>query len=186
MISLTRPQYLESIQKLRDTATGLCSSLTETQLSWQPGGGARWSVLECLDHITLFNASYLGAIEAAASNASPGKNAGEFRSAGMFSEKFVAFGEPPARAKVKAPGKIQPRPTLNSEKILPEFLKSMDRVSAFVESTANKDLNTVRFANPLIPLVRFTAGTGMLTIGAHSRRHLWQAQEVLKEADFPR
>jgi len=186
MISLTREQYIDSIQKVREQAESFASRLSPTQLTWQPMGGARWSVLECLDHLTVFNTGYLAALEAAASNAPSGGRAGEFRTAGLPSEKFLSIAEPPPSLKAKAPGKLAPRPTLNPEKILPEFLASLDRVNALVRNTNGKDLNAVRFTNPFIPLIRFTVGAGMLVLGAHTRRHIYQAEQVLKEPDFPR
>ncbi|HVV44359.1 MAG TPA: DinB family protein [Bryobacteraceae bacterium] len=186
MISLTREQYLDSIRQICEQAASFADRLSPAQLSWQPMGGAGWSVLECLDHLAVFNTGYLAALESAASNAPAGGRAGEFRTSGFPSEKFLGFAEPPPSVKAKAPAKLAPRPTLNPEKILPEFLATLDRVSAFVRNTNGKDLNAVRFTNPFIPLVRFTAGTGMLVLGAHARRHLYQAEQVLKEPDFPR
>jgi hypothetical protein len=186
MTSLTREQYLDSIQKVREQAASLDERLSAAQQTWQPMGGARWSVVECLDHLAVFNAAYLAALEAAVSNAPSGGRAAEFRAAGFPSEKFLSIAEPPTSVKLKAPAKLAPRPTLNPEKILPEFLATLDRVSAFVRNTNGKDLNAVRFINPFIPLIRFTAGTGLLVLGAHARRHLYQAEQVLKEPDFPR
>ncbi|HVY91576.1 MAG TPA: DinB family protein [Bryobacteraceae bacterium] len=186
MISLTREQYLDSIQKLRDQGESFRNRLSSAQLAWQPMGGARWSVLEILDHLAVFNEGFLRELGIAAANAPSGGRAGEFRSGGMVSEKFVSFSEPPPKAKVKATAKLAPRPTLNPEKILPEFLSSMDHIANFVRSSSGKDLNAVRFKNPFIPLLRFTAATGLLILGSHTRRHMYQAEQVLKEADFPR
>jgi hypothetical protein len=186
MVSLTREQYLDSIHKLREQALAFADRLSTAQLTWQPMDGARWSVLECLDHLAVFNTGYLAALESAASNAPSGGRAGEFCTSGFPSEKFLSIAEPPSALKAKAPAKLAPRPTLNPEKILPEFLATLDRVNALVRNTNGKDLNAVRFANPFIPLIRFTVGTGLLVLGAHARRHVYQADQVLKEPDFPR
>jgi hypothetical protein len=185
MISLTREQYLDSIQQLRDRAASYGSELTASQLTWQPQGGARWSVLECLDHMVVFNGQYLPAVETAAAGAPSGGRAGEFRTAGFPSQKFLSFTEPPPKTKVKAPGKIAPRPTLNPEKIIPDFLNSLERISGFVRSTSGKDLNAVRFTNPFIPILRFTVGSGLLVLAAHTRRHMYQADQILKDPEFP-
>jgi hypothetical protein len=124
-------------------------------------------------------------MEPAIGDARSGAAAAVFRTAGFPSAKFTREMEPPSRTKMRAPGKIRPRPTLNPEGILPQFMKAMDRVSTLAGSTAGKDLNSVRFRNPLFPLVRFTVASGFLIIAAHGRRHLWQAEQVVKEPDFP-
>ena len=184
-ISITREQYLDSIRQLCDTASELGERFTMAQMTWQPAAGERWSISECLDHVAISTGTYLDAMEPAIADAGLGASSAIFRTAGLPSTKFAQELEPPARRKMPAPGKIRPRPTLSPEGILPQFLKTMDRVSALVRSTARKDLNTVRFRNPLIPVIRFTVASGFLIIAAHGRRHLWQAEQVAREPDFP-
>ena len=184
-ISLTREQYLDSISQLTASATGLAARFNMTQLTWQPAGGERWSILECLDHIAVSTAIYLDAMQPAIGDTRPGQEAGVFHTAGLPSTKLVRYQEPPPSHKSSAPGKMSPRPTLNPEGILPEFLTTMERLTTLVTSSAAKDLNSVRFRNPLIPLLRFTVSTGLLMLAAHGRRHMWQAEQVTHAPDFP-
>ena len=184
-ISLTREQYLDSIRHLTAAATGLAARFNMNQLTWQPQAGERWSILECLDHIAISNTIYLDAMQTAIGDARPGPEAGVFHTAGLPSTKLVQYQEPPPTRKSPAPGKLCPRPTLNPERILPEFLQAMDRVTSLVTSSAGKDLNSVRFRNPLLPFLRFTVSSGLLLAAAHARRHIWQAEQVTHEPDFP-
>ncbi len=184
-ISLTREQYLDSIRQLTASATSLAARFTMTQLTWQPEAGERWNILECLDHIAISATLYLDAMQTAIGNARPGPSAGVFHTAGLPSTKFTQVQEPPPRRRFPAPLKIRPRPTLNPERILPEFLQTMDRVTSLVTSSAGKDLNSVRFRNPLVPLLRFTVSSGLLMLAAHGRRHMWQAEQVTHAPDFP-
>jgi hypothetical protein len=185
-ISLTREQYFDSIRQLTASATSLAARFNMTQLTWQPAAGERWSILECLDHIAISTAIYLDAMQTVIGDARPGPDAGIFHTAGLPSTMFVQYLEPPPGRKSPAPLKIRPRPTLSPEGILPEFLKTMERVTSAVTSSAGKDLNSVRFRNPLIPLLRFTVSSGLLISAAHGRRHMWQAEQVAQEPDFPR
>ena len=184
-ISLTRDRYLDSLRQLSSTAKELGGRYTLTQLTWQPGAGERWSILECLDHLVLTTGLLLSAMEPAIGDARSGADSALFRTAGFLSTKVVRDAEPPPRNKLWAPPKLAPRPTLHPEGILPEFLKTMDRVSVLVTASAAKDLNSVRFRAPLVPLLRFTVASGFLLIAAHSRRHLWQADQVIQDPDFP-
>lgn len=184
-ISVTREQYLDSIRQLTARANDLAARYNMTQLTWQPAAGERWSIMECLDHLAISTEIYLDAMQPAIGDARPGTAAATFRTAGFPSAKFTRDLEPPVRRKIPAPGKIRPRATLYPEGILPQFLKAMDRVSGQVASTSGKDLNAVRFRNPLIPLLRFTVASGFLIVAAHGRRHIWQAEQVTQEPDFP-
>jgi hypothetical protein len=184
-ITLTREQYLESIGELRASAVALGTRLSMAQMTWQPGGGEHWSVSECIDHIAISTDILLDAMEPALMGARPGPGAPLFQTSGFLTTKFILEAEPPVRRKLRAPAKIRPRVTLNPEGIMPRFLKSIDRVAAIVVSTAGKDLNAVRFPNPLIPLLKYSVAIGFLVIGAHGRRHIWQAEQALAEPDFP-
>lgn len=185
-ISLTREQYIESIRQLSASANELIARFNMNQLTWQPGAGERWSILECLDHLAISTEVYLDAMEPAISDARSADASGStFRTAGGPSAWFTRSLEPPPSRRLHAPGKIRPRPTLKPEGIPLKFRSAMDRVSTLVASTSGKDLNSVRFRNPLVPLIRFTVSNGFLIIAAHGRRHLWQAEQVAHEPDFP-
>jgi hypothetical protein len=185
-ISLTREQYLDSIRQAVSAARDLAGRLNMNQMTWQPQNGEGWSIVECLDHLAISTGIYLEAMEPAIMEARSGASAaGVFRTAGWPSAKMVRDLEPPPRRRFPAPAKIRPRPTLKPEGILPRFLAAMDRVSGLVVSTGGKDLNAVRFRNPLIPVLRFTVASGFLIVAAHTRRHLWQAEQVAREPDFP-
>jgi hypothetical protein len=183
---VTREQYLESIDQIAQRAKELGNRYNLTQLTWQPAGGEAWSIYECFDHLTISIDVYLAAMEAAVPNARTGGATDTFRASGLIATNILAAVEPPVRRKFRAPGKIRPRPTLNPEKILPDFLEATNRLGSLVKSTAGKDLNSVRFRNPLIPLLRFSVASGFLIAAAHGRRHLWQAEQIPNDPDFPK
>lgn len=183
---MTREQYLKSLDQIALRAKELGNRYNLTQLTWQPAGGEAWSIYECFDHLTLSVDSYLGAIEAALPNARTGGEADTLRISGFVATKLLTSLEPPIRRKFNAPGKIRPRPTLNPERILPDFLDATSRLAAVVKSTAGKDLNSVRFRNPLFPVLRFSVSSGFLIAAAHGRRHLWQAEQIPNDPEFPK
>ena len=185
-IIITREQYLDSIRQLSAGAKDLAARYDMNQLTWQPAAGERWSILECLDHITVSAGLTLGAMDRVISDARPaGTRGAAFSSGGAFSAWFTHSLEPPPSRKVHAPRKFHPRPTLNPDGILPQFQRMLDRISALVASSSDKDLNSVRYPNPLLPVLRFTVASGLLMFAAHARRHLWQAEQVTREPDFP-
>jgi hypothetical protein len=64
--------------------------------------------------------------------------------------------------------------------VLRAFIAAHDQTRAMVRDAQQLDLNRIRFKNPFIGVLRFTVGSGLLIIGAHNRRHLWQARQVIK------
>jgi len=90
--------------------------------------------------------------------------------------------EPPPKQKFRAFRKIQPKPSqYRSEEVLSHFLSEQEDLAKFVSDSRQLDLGRIRFWNPFLKGVLFTVSSGLLLIGAHNRRHLWQAERV-KEA----
>jgi len=98
----------------------------------------------------------------------------------MVGRFFVKTLEPPVPSlfRVRAPRKIQPRPSPPLAEALGGFLASQNGVRAFLRAHSGLDLCGVRFPNPFLPGVRFSLATGLHVIAAHERRHLWQARQV--------
>jgi len=69
--------------------------------------------------------------------------------------------------------------------VLQRFLRSNEAARELVRSASDCDVNRIRFKNPFIPVLRFTAGTGFMILSKHQRRHLLQAERVKNSLDFP-
>jgi hypothetical protein len=79
--------------------------------------------------------------------------------------------------RLRAPQKITPGEQVDVS-ILERFLVSNREARALVRRASNYDINRIRFANPFIPTIRFTVGTGLEILAKHERRHLLQAARV--------
>ena len=62
-------------------------------------------------------------------------------------------------------------------------MASQDEIRDYLRTNADLDLAGIRFANPLVPGIRFSLATGLHVITAHERRHLWQAWRVRRAAE---
>ena len=172
---------LNEMDRTDAEARQLVSMLSEAQINWQPGGGTGWSVVQCLDHLTQSTALYVPALLAAvrkakASVASPRKPI----QPGWLARLFIRELEPPPKRKIKAQKKVTPAAQLKSAEVLRSFLAAHDQVRSLVEEARELDLNRIRFRNPFLRVFPWTVGAGLIILGAHDRRHLWQAQQVLK------
>lgn len=178
--------YLRQLNEANRRAADVVSGLSNDQASWQPDQGASWSVSQCLEHMANANRVYLEPLKLAAKKAGTGHT--PYRTAGWFSRYFLRKTEPPPTTKIKAPRKIGPHSAtpINKLEALAQFLRYNHAVERFVVDTAALDLCGVRFKNPFIPGLNFTVATGLLIIAAHNRRHLWQAEQVVTNREFPR
>jgi DinB family protein len=165
------------------TAQALAAGLTDEQLNWQPAPGS-WSVGQCLEHLCIMNEAYLTPISAALKDKP--HSPVEQITPGRFGRWFIrSFVEPsPNSRRVPAPRKIRPAARVDLA-VLDRFLSGNKLCRQLIVHTRGKDVNRIRFWNPLVPGVRFTVGTGLEIIASHERRHLLQAERVRDSANFP-
>ena len=171
---------LRDLDRADDEARQLVNSLSDQQLNWQPDGGTRWSVAQCLDHLAQINAIYIVALSEAVHGVKPGTEVrrGPIQP-GWFACWFIGVLEPPPKRKLKSPKKALPSAQKPGAEVLRAFIAAHDQTRALVRESLQMDLNRIRFKNPFIGVLRFTVGSGLLIINAHDRRHLWQARQVL-------
>jgi DinB superfamily len=165
------------------TAQALIAGLTEEHFNWQPAPGS-WGIGQCLEHLCITNEAYLPAISAALQGEpdAPTENI----TPGWFGRWFIRrFVEPSADTKrVSAPAKIRPARRVDLS-VVDRFLSSNQACRELIVKARAKNVNGIRFRNPLVPGIRFTVGTGLQIIASHERRHLLQAQCVRDSAPFP-
>jgi hypothetical protein len=178
-------EILGQLDENERNALTLIGDLDEAQIRWQPSPAA-WGIGQCLDHITVSNRTYLGpmrrAVEAARRQSRLRR--GPLRP-GAPSRWFVRTLEPPPRRKLRAPKSIVPVLGKTKAQLAAEFEREQQGIRDLLREAAALDLNRTRFANPFLPLLRFSVGTGLLVLAAHERRHLFQAAAVRRHPAFP-
>src|SRR5690349_12014456 len=169
-------RLLGELDAADEEAKALVIGLNPEQLNWQPAPGA-WSIGQCLEHLCITNEVYLPAISSSLS----GKPASAVPdiTPGWFGRWFIrSFIEPSPRTKhARAPKKIVPGARVEPS-VLDRFLRSNQAARELVRHARDYDVNRIRFRNPFIPVIRFTAGTGLEIVSGHERRHLLQAERA--------
>lgn len=185
--SVARPADIEALYTAFQAASAQAESLFSTtpapQLEQAPAPGS-WSAAQCLAHLAATNLAYVTAMRAAVQpvlHLHNHERSGPIRP-GFPTRWFLSNLEPPARRKVRAPGAIQPAPSVEPRLALKEFIQSQSSILELLDVCGHLDLNRIRFANPFIPGLRFTVGAGFLIVAAHNRRHLWQATMATSKA----
>ncbi len=87
--------------------------------------------------------------------------------------------------KLRAPGKIVP-PSRVSGAVVAQFESAQQSLLDFVREWGSADLGDLRYKNAIVAGIRLSIDTGLALVAAHNRRHLWQAEQVKKNAGFPK
>jgi DinB superfamily len=186
-LSENRESVLRQLQMSEYEAAQLIQGVSRDQGNWQPVAGKSWSIWQCLDHLALTNRLYSHTISECVS-----KHIGdqpvpttEIRP-GWFGRWFISQLEPPVRLRFKTLPKITPAVNGDLEEVLKHFVESHEETREVLKLWDRVDFNNLRFRSPFASLLTFSAGTGLLIITAHDRRHLWQAQRVKEAPGYPK
>ncbi|HEX6322271.1 MAG TPA: DinB family protein [Vicinamibacterales bacterium] len=171
---------LEDLDAIRRRTEALLARVPDdAAFNRQPAEGG-WSVGQCLDHLNQMNRLYFGAIRAALARAGRRRApVTEPLASSWFGNWFAASMEPGTR-KVRAPRQAVPRSVAPRAEVAAEFLRGLDEIEAALKDAATIDLNRPTFASPFFRLSRVRAGTGFRILLAHMRRHLTQAETVVR------
>jgi hypothetical protein len=178
-------EYLDQLDALRLDARELCAGMTAQQMNWRPDE-RRWSVGQCLDHLTRSLQLYLQSVERMLEESRTRKQRGErgYRD-GLVAGWLIRSMEPPPSLRVRAPGVVRPAERLDPAAVLSAFDAAHARFGELMTAADGVSLLHGRMSSPMLRLMRMTLRQAMAMNLAHGRRHLWQARQVQKERGFP-
>lgn len=172
---------LADIQKQITAATEharkLFAGLTEEQLKKRPSSGG-WSIAECVQHLIQTNVQYDGIFDSTFPSAP--KGSGPFKK--DFKGRLLAWiMEPPYRSKVKTTPHLEPTPIESAAKVLSEFETSQAKLAEYVAKADGLALDKIIITSPYDGRMKYNLLSCLGIITSHQRRHLWQAEQILKQ-----
>jgi hypothetical protein len=177
---------LDQVDRADAAADLLVGPLSDEQLHWQPDGGRGWSVAQCLEHLAAINELYGRAIgEAVAAARARGWSRKGPLAPGPLGQRFIASQEPPVTRRVRSPGSVRPGSGAARADILARYHAAHEMLRGLVRDAASIDANRATYPNPFLKLLRFKVATGVQLLPTHDRRHLWQAEQVIRHPLFP-
>lgn len=178
-------ELLEQLDAVLLDARSLTESLTRTQINWRPAPG-RWSIAQCIDHLTRSVRLYPEAIERMIREARARAAAGEgpYRE-GMLARWVITGMEPPPKMRVRTIRRAEPDEEYDPREVLAEFEAAYGRLRDLIVASDGVPLDHARMRSPFFRLARFTLRQALVVNLAHARRHLWQARQVRQHAAFP-
>ena len=153
-------------------------------LLWRPAAG-RWSIAECVQHLTLTDGAYIKRLRDTIAAAPPADDVPPFKPS-LFARLFYQFVKPDPRLKVPTMPDMDPSTAdLDAEAVFADFAAHQDTMLDLIRRAEGTAFHKQKFASPFTRLVRFTIGEGLWILIAHQQRHVQQAQRVTKTDGFP-
>jgi hypothetical protein len=176
---------IEEIDDAQDKLLGAISGLTDEQWNFKENPN-RWSIAECVEHISRTERAILGGIAFYLSQ--PPNPRWSEETAGkleLVRQTVLARPKGGVGSPFQAGGEVLPSEHWDRARAFREFYSSHGEFRAFVE-TMPREIKNRTFLNPF-PSIGMLNGYDWLTLGAlHAMRHTLQAIEVKEAADYPK
>lgn len=160
------------------------ANLNDAQLNWKPSP-ERWSINQCLAHINLFNHYYTHEIKRVTNGAGKkSDNSGEYQRTGVGGFLIRSLVDPKAK-KFKTAKNFNPPSSLDSKKVMKDFMDFQKQWEDEMDKIQEYDIVKNRVHSPFFRLITYRIGNAIELNNIHTKRHLNQAKNVMKESGFP-
>ena len=161
--------------------------LEEEQLTWKSAPD-KWNVLQCLEHLNLTSQYYIPQMQAAIRQAiAAGQSPTTNFKRGFIGNKMTTGMKPkmdgtiPNRTRTfKNYNPNNLRSSQNTQVVFEAFLKHHQDFLDLIEEASKVNLNKVKVKSLLGSILKFKLGDAIEFLIAHEKRHIVQAQNVLK------
>ena len=170
----------------RVVADRIAGALTAEQFNWRPAPD-RWSVAQCLEHLNITAQVYAPPMQSAiqAGKSKDLHGSGPFHY-GLLSGWMLRAVDPSNRRKQKSPPQfVAPAATTYSVGgVLGAFHACGARWEQLVREADGLDLARIKVRSPALAFIRLPIGAWFEIQATHERRHLLQAEAVLRLHHF--
>jgi hypothetical protein len=182
--------FRAQFESLSAEAGALVSPLSDAEFVWSPSPDV-WSIGQCIEHLNVTARAYLPSLDEGIATAirSGVYGSGPF-TYNVLGRLMVRSMEPPPLFRFKAPALFKP-PAVPQElrtrvEIMNGFhgfqVQYMDRL----RQANGVDLAKAKVTSPASRLLHISLGSGFALQIAHTRRHLWQARQLMTRPEFPK
>ena len=180
MVSELLDENTANIEKAKSLTAGLSAS----QMNWRPQPG-KWSIAQNLAHLN-FGYQYFDTLASsiAAARAKGIIGNGPFRY-GWLSSWIMKSQEPPPKRKFKSAKRYAPSPDVDAAKALADYLRNAARLGELIQKADGLDLARAKTPFGDLKWFKMPLGAFLTHIITHERRHLWQAEQVRNDPNFP-
>ncbi len=171
-----RDKGVKYLEETRDGVVAAVSGLSDAQMHFKPAPD-RWSVAECLEHIALAEDSLMMNVSQNVMKAAPGTPDRDFA---KIDANVLAM-IPDRSHKRQAPPELVPTGRWTPDETLKHFLASREKTIEYMKTTPDLRAHVADS-----PMGQLDAYEWLLLIGAHSRRHTEQIDEVKADPNLPK
>jgi DinB family protein len=185
MTCQTLSEVIAEAEQVRSVTKAAFGKLSSEQINWKPSPG-EWSIAQCLEHLILLNRPYFPQIEAIVA----GRRKPSFWERvpvlpALFGRLILRAVQPESKQKVRARAAFTPVSSPVDIGILTRFSAQQDYLIRLMKATAELPIHEIILTSVVSPIVTYSLFDTYRILVAHERRHLQQADRVMRSQGFP-
>lgn len=152
-----------------------------------PLTNGKWTAIQALEHLNIFNRYYLPVIETEIAESKSGRSA--WFNSGTLGNYFTNMMKPTdvyqVKNKMKTGKAYNPPAALNSEQVVAEFLQHQQKLTQLLDAVRESDMNSIRIPISVSKFIKLKLGDTFRFLIAHEQRHLVQARNAIHALGIP-
>lgn len=183
-MNVATKQFIEALtndlQTVIETVHQEIDGLGENSLN-TPEGEKKWSILQCMEHMSIAHQVYVSNISKALSKANKGSAVDTFRShwkGDMFTKMMKPKENGAIKGKMKTFKAMEPKETLNAAKTIATFDQIHNELLRLLKESADYNLNGIKIPTAMGLMVKLRLGDAFRFIIAHAQRHTLQLKRI--------
>jgi len=166
-----------------EKAKSLTAGLSAAQMNWRPQPG-KWSIAQNLAHLNFGYPWDTIASSIAAARTKGIVGNGPFRY-GWLSSWIMKSMEPPPKRKFKSAKRYAAPTDVDAVKAIADYHRGTERLAELIQKADGVDLARAKTPFGDLKWFKLPLGAFLAHVITHERRHLWQAEQVRNDPNFP-
>lgn len=174
---MTASQLIEQsekdVQEILKTIQSDLTDLSKETYNWKANAES-WSILECFEHLNIYNRYYNDALKTAIQKAKNAKPKQQYKS-GWFGQMSINSMKPNNTKKQKTLAKFNPVNSSLSTTVLDEFIQHQQDLLEMLEAAKSINISKNLVPVEFFKLLKMKIGDTFRFVIVHQQRHLQQA-----------
>lgn len=184
-MSIEKNDLISELQKISADALEKFGSLSSAQINWRPSAEG-WSVGQCFEHLIKANEMFYGDLDKIGEGTRRNSFLENYSPLSGFFGSLLVNSLKKDERKFKAPTQKIVPPSEIDVNIVEIFAGHQAELIEKIKRTQNVNPNKIKVTSPFMKLVTYKLSDGFQVIVEHEKRHLRQAERVMKASGFPR
>jgi hypothetical protein len=171
-------QLITEVDSAAARAAALVAGMDDAALRRRPSSGG-WSVAENVQHLILTAGAMLPLAESAVAalerDRPPARGEAGLGFLGWMLFKSL---EPPSRMKIKTTKPFEPIDVKDALTLVDRLRVNDEKLKALISRATGLDTTRVKVTSPFNDKVKYNLYAAFRIMLSHTRRHLWQAEQV--------